>query len=293
MYLEEVETELTMLKLSEGTQHGCQIGWRQGVLYCKQQQRDPFPQGRSREEKGADEDLLLTFVAMLGRIMGRTDGTVKQTLFEIGYAYMLFGFPDPSLHRARLWKAVGGRQRWRGAPKRKMPATPKMLEWVQNYLLDAKQPKLDADIKTAAPSPAYAKWRCEEPVVECRCAVAQWEEMAPGTAACNEAHCRNRDSVGAWVLLNLKDTRDWFTRVARIQAQEDETLESLQNDREDTAEDHTRLVLGAARLWQEHRLWTQRIAEKQRNDFWSQAAAKRGGTRRDTLDYGELVYQAT
>ena len=55
-----------------------------------------------------NEEALLNFVIVLARILKRTDGTIKQKLFAIRYAHLVVGFPDPLLHRSRLWSTLAG-----------------------------------------------------------------------------------------------------------------------------------------------------------------------------------------
>jgi len=135
LWIKEQSTEALMQKLSEGTRHGYSSAWRQWVLYRAMQKKDPWLEGRTREERKMDEDALIEFATFLSRVMGRTDGTIKQRLFAIRYAHISEGYGDPTLHRSRLWATLGGLHRWQGIKvKRKRPVTPRMLEWLKERL---------------------------------------------------------------------------------------------------------------------------------------------------------------
>ncbi len=68
--------------------------------------------------------------------MKRAEGTIRQKLFAIKFAHPLAGLPDPLLRRVRLWAALAGIKRWRGAPLRRHPIMPEQLEWLYDHLFD-------------------------------------------------------------------------------------------------------------------------------------------------------------
>ncbi|CAK0860803.1 unnamed protein product, partial [Prorocentrum cordatum] len=86
-------------------------------------------------ERLADEEALINFAALLARVVGRTEGAIKQKLFAVRYAHLVAGYSDPLLHRGRLWSTLAGLKRWQGPEtKRKKPVTPAMLEWLRGFL---------------------------------------------------------------------------------------------------------------------------------------------------------------
>ena len=89
-----------------------------------------FLSGETRKERQQDETWLIRFVVFLHETMGRTAQGIKQRLSGIRYAHIAAGYPDPLVGRVRLWAALAGTQRWDGAPVRKVPVTPAMLNWI-------------------------------------------------------------------------------------------------------------------------------------------------------------------
>ncbi|CAK0900673.1 unnamed protein product [Prorocentrum cordatum] len=86
-------------KLSEGTRAGYEGGWRLWVAVRQAQGLSPWLPGRDREERLADEEALVNFAVLLARVVGRTEGTIKQKLFAVRYAHLVAGYSDPLLHR--------------------------------------------------------------------------------------------------------------------------------------------------------------------------------------------------
>ena len=139
-----------MQRLSEGTRKGYSAGWEQWCLFRGMQNKDPWLEGRTREERLADEEALIEFVVFLAQVMQRGDGTLKQRLFAVRYAHIAEGFGDPTLHRSRLWSVVNGFARWRNQPtRRKKPATPRMLRWIHSYLFSAESGYSKGDASSA------------------------------------------------------------------------------------------------------------------------------------------------
>ncbi|CAK0861117.1 unnamed protein product [Prorocentrum cordatum] len=139
-------------KLSEGTRAGYEGGWRLWVAVRQAQGLSPWLPGRDREERLADEEALINFAVLLARVVGRTEGTIKQKLFAVRYAHLVAGYSDPLLHRGRLWSTLARLKRWQGPEtKRKKPVTPAMLEWLRGFLQqEAKLPEEDAVVIWAA-----------------------------------------------------------------------------------------------------------------------------------------------
>ncbi|CAK0855889.1 unnamed protein product, partial [Prorocentrum cordatum] len=108
--------------------------------------------GRDREERLADEEALIDFAVLLARVVGRTEGAIKQKLFAVRCAHLVAGYSDPLLHRGRLWSTLAGLKRWQGPEtKRKKPVTPAMLEWLRGFpQQEAKLPEEDAVVIWAA-----------------------------------------------------------------------------------------------------------------------------------------------
>ena len=86
-----------LAKLSEGTRHGHEGGWRQWSAYRSARGRAPFLQGRDRAERLEDEDALIDYAAILGAVLKRTEGAIKQKLFAVRYARLIAGYGDPLL----------------------------------------------------------------------------------------------------------------------------------------------------------------------------------------------------
>ena len=135
-WLEGQKREALMQRLSEGTRSGYETGWKQWQSFRSAQGESPWLEGRDREERHANEEALLSFVVVLARVLFRTEGTIKQKLFAVRYAHLVVGFPDPLLHRARLWSTLAGLRRWQGPGGRKRPVTPRMLLWLRDFLVD-------------------------------------------------------------------------------------------------------------------------------------------------------------
>ena len=133
-WLEEQKMEALMQKLAEGTRNGYEVGWKQWVLFRREQGLQPFLTGGSRAQRQQDEDSLVTFAVFLARVMGRQTGTIKQRLFAVRYAHLTLGYEDPLLHKARLWTSLEGLHRWIDNKKRKKPVTTRMLRWLKEYL---------------------------------------------------------------------------------------------------------------------------------------------------------------
>ncbi|CAK0910920.1 unnamed protein product [Prorocentrum cordatum] len=89
-------------KLSEGTRAGYEGGWRLWVAVRQAQGLSPWLPGRDREERLADEEALINFAVLLARVVGGTEGTIKQKLFAVRYAHLVAGYSDPLLHRGTL-----------------------------------------------------------------------------------------------------------------------------------------------------------------------------------------------
>ena len=106
-------------------------------------------EGRDREERRQDEEDLITFVVYLAKLFGRTYSTLQQKLYAIRYAHLVAGYNDPVLHRKRLWTTLAGLRRQQDPTQRKLPATPRMLKWLKQYL------KQEAGLK---PGDAAAVW---------------------------------------------------------------------------------------------------------------------------------------
>ena len=115
-------------------------GWRQWVAFRTARGESPWLEGRDREERTRNEDDLITYSVFLARVMGRTDGTVKQKLFAVRYAHLALGYGDPLLHRARLWATLAGLHRWQGPRQRKKPVTPRMLVWLKKFVVKETSP---------------------------------------------------------------------------------------------------------------------------------------------------------
>ena len=96
----------------------------------------PCLQGETRDERLADEDDLIRYVVYLREVMGRRAGAIRRRIFAMRYAHTLAGFGDVTADRRRLWTTMEGLKRWDGAVKRKLPATPRMLQWLKGYLHD-------------------------------------------------------------------------------------------------------------------------------------------------------------
>ena len=110
-WLEGQKLEAIMMRLSEGTRSGYEGGWRQWVTFRTARGEPPWLEGRDREERKRNEDDLITYAVFLARVMGRTEGTVKQKFFAVRYAHLALGYGDPLLHRSRLWATLAGLQR--------------------------------------------------------------------------------------------------------------------------------------------------------------------------------------
>ncbi|CAK0834605.1 unnamed protein product, partial [Prorocentrum cordatum] len=112
----------------------------------------PWLPGRDREERLADEEALINFAVLLARVVGRTEGAIKQKLFAVRFAHLVAGYSDPLLHRGRLWSTLAGLKRWQGPEtKRKKPVTPAMLERLRGFLQqEAKLPEEGAVVIWAA-----------------------------------------------------------------------------------------------------------------------------------------------
>ncbi|CAK0864597.1 unnamed protein product [Prorocentrum cordatum] len=144
--------EAMLQKLSEGTRAGYEGGWRLWVAARQAQGPSPWLPGRDREERLADEEAPTNFAVLLARVVGGTEGTIKQKLFAVRYAHLVAGYSNPLLHRGRLWSTRAGLERWQGPEtKRKKPVTPAMLEWPRGFLQqEAELPEEDAVVIWAA-----------------------------------------------------------------------------------------------------------------------------------------------
>ena len=133
-WLEEQKLEAMLQRLAEGTRLGYESGWRQWTSFRRLQNKGPVLESRDRAERTTDEDALITFSVYLARVLGRTEGTIRQKLFAIRYAHLVMGYADPLLHRAKLWVTLAGLHRWQGPRGRKKPITTKMLLWLQQHI---------------------------------------------------------------------------------------------------------------------------------------------------------------
>ena len=132
--LDRLATEAMLSKLAEGTRDTYRNGWRNWLLWRRLRGQSPYLQGETRDDRLEDEDDLIRFVVYLYQVMGRRATTIRQRLFAIRYAHTLAGFGDVTGDRRRLWTALEGLRRWDGTVKRKLPATPRMLLWLREYL---------------------------------------------------------------------------------------------------------------------------------------------------------------
>ena len=115
-------------KLSAGTKHGYDTGWKHWVLFTRARSRQPYLLGRTARERHDDEEILLDLIVHLVRIFYRTEGTVKLKLFAVRYHHLIAGLDDPLAMKPRLWLALAGVKRLSGPEKRREPATVEMLE---------------------------------------------------------------------------------------------------------------------------------------------------------------------
>ena len=133
-WLEEQKLGALMQKLSEGTRLGYESAWRQWVAYRTLQEKAPLLEGRDREERRQDEEDLITFVVYFAQVLSRSYSTLQQKLYAIRYAHLVAGYNDPLQHRVRLWTTLAGLKKAQDGVKRKIPVTPRMLEWLMEHL---------------------------------------------------------------------------------------------------------------------------------------------------------------
>ena len=129
-------TDAMLAKLADGTRATYRGGWRSWLLWRQLRGDPPCLQGETRDERLADEDDLIRYVVHLYNTMGLRATTIRQRLFAIRYAHSLAGFGDVAADRRRLWTAMEGLKRWDGKARRKLPATPRMLRWLKDYLFN-------------------------------------------------------------------------------------------------------------------------------------------------------------
>ena len=135
-WLKQQKIEAMMSKLSEGTRIGYEGGRRQRCAHRKNKRQDPWLPRRTREERMTDEGALFGFCILLASVLRRAEGAIKQKLFAVRCAHLVFGFADPLLHRGRLRSPLAALKRNRGPTARKMPVAPRMLAWQKDYLRD-------------------------------------------------------------------------------------------------------------------------------------------------------------
>ncbi len=132
--IEAYKVEMLMTKLAETTRTGYDRNWAKWVAYCTWRRESPYLPGNTVAQRKEDEERLCTFMALPAMTVGRKGGTISQILFAIRYHRLVAAWPDPLLHRQRLWGMMAGLTKVQGAPKRKYPATTRMLEWLHEYL---------------------------------------------------------------------------------------------------------------------------------------------------------------
>ena len=68
------------------------------------------------------------------QVLSRSYSTLQQKLYAIRYAHLVAGYNDPLQHRVRLWTTMAGLKKGQDGVKRKIPVTPRMLEWLLEHL---------------------------------------------------------------------------------------------------------------------------------------------------------------
>lgn len=91
----------------------------------------------------SEEPLFMDFVVHLARHGHKSPGTIQQYLSAVRSQHVCLGMPDPTRPLLRLWMAMDGLRRRKGAPKRKRPVTPDMLRWIKRKL-DVRRKRDDA-----------------------------------------------------------------------------------------------------------------------------------------------------
>jgi len=149
--VEHVKVKMLMTKRAAGTKTVYESAWNKWAAYRQRQGLEPMLLGNSFAQREQDEDDLCGYVVHLVHFLDKKEGTVKQHLFAIRYMHLVAGYPDPLLHRQRLWGILGGLAQMQSGVKRKYPATPRMLEWLYQYLThDAGLDEADAAVVWAA-----------------------------------------------------------------------------------------------------------------------------------------------
>ena len=123
-----------MEALAEGTSKTYRAAWDQWIVYSRVRSIDPFFDGQTRKEIRHDGEEILLYVVHLGITMSRAAGTVKAKLFALRQMHVMGGYPGPLQGKPRLWMALKGLERRRGAAQRKLPMTPGMLKWIRTQL---------------------------------------------------------------------------------------------------------------------------------------------------------------
>ena len=131
--LEEAKMQLILDKLAEGTQKSYSVGWRWWCLFCKARGIEAYR--TVNESTLSDEQhIVLDFVLHLAEHGGKAVGTIKQYLSAVRSQHLMAGFPDPTRPMLRVWMVLEGLKKRQGGPRRKRPATPRMLRWIRSKL---------------------------------------------------------------------------------------------------------------------------------------------------------------
>ena len=109
--------------------------------------------GGANETLGKEE--LFTFKVHTTGVLNLTHSTTKSRLMAIRAHHLRAGRKDPLLGKDCLWLHLRGLKRLDGAVVRKLPVTPEMLRWVQEYL----QPVLPGGSSDRQKKPRFGSHR--------------------------------------------------------------------------------------------------------------------------------------
>jgi hypothetical protein len=114
--------------IAPGTQKAYDGNWRRWEVFCAMRSQSPYmtPEGR-REVRDAEENVL-DLIVHLSQTMERTGKTVENYLYAIRSRHLHKGYANPLANMTRVWLAVKGLKRLKGATARKWPVTARMME---------------------------------------------------------------------------------------------------------------------------------------------------------------------